>query len=189
MSLTEEQIARMERMKKVAQEKKKWKEKAALSGSSGGKSGPPSGGQVLYNSGGSGVALQAGQIGGPGVPISQSGQGGGVLKTPVVVERVLQQGVTSSVALHHNSSSTATTRDISSGVGIASSSSSSSSGISNYHSSLAGRPAPTFCGGSVATKPASAFYKPQAAPPPLPRGNFRPQEQPSTFKHQAPSKV
>ena len=109
MSLTEEQVARMERMKKVAQEKKKWKEKAALGGGGGGKGGVPSGGWALSTSGGSGPALQVGQSGGPVIPVTQSVQRGGVSKGPVVVEKVLQQGVTSNVALHQHSSSTAIT--------------------------------------------------------------------------------
>ena len=140
MSLTEEQRARMERMKKVAQEKKKWKDKAAQGGGGGNSGG-----------GGSGVAL-------PPVPISKGGQGGGLQKAP----------------------------NITSDSSVASMSSCSGSGSSNHQSSVAARPAQTFCGGSLAT---TAFYKPQAVQPPLPRGNFRPQEHPSAFKHQAPSKV
>ena len=128
MSLTEEQRARMERMKKVAQEKKKWKDKAKQGG--GG------------NTENSGSALPAVQS----VPVSKGGQGG---------------------ALY----------------GLQSMSSSSGIGSS---SSIATRPAPSFCGGSLAT---TAFYKPQAVPPPLPRGNFRPQEQPSGFKSQTSCKV
>ena len=154
MSLTEEQRARMERMKKVAQEKKKWKDKATQGGG-GGNSGAASGGQAPFASGGSGVALQAVQS----VPISRGGQGGGFQKAPY------------------------TTSDISS---VASMSSYNGSGRSNHQSSTAARPIQTFCEGGLATK---GFYKPQAAQPPLPRGNFRPQEQPSAFKHQAPSKV
>ena len=150
MSLTEEQRARMERMKKVAQEKKKWKDKAAQGGG-GGNSGAASGGQAPFASGGSGVAL-------PPVPISKGGQGGGLQKAP----------------------------NITSDSSVASMSSCSGSGSSNHQSSVAARPAQTFCGGSLAT---TAFYKPQAVQPPLPRGNFRPQEHPSAFKHQAPSKV
>ena len=149
MSLTEEQRARMERMKKVAQEKKKWKDKATQGGG-GGNSGAASGGQAPFASGGSGVAL-------PAVPISKGGQGG-LQKAPII------------------------TSDSS----VASMSSCNSSGSSNNQSSIVARPAQTFCGGSLAT---TAFYKPQAVQPPLPRGNFRPQEHPSAFKHQAPSKV
>ena len=185
MSLTEEQRARMERMKKVAQEKKKWKEKATHSG--GGNSGAASGGQADSVRGGCGVALQTVQSGGgQGVHIA-SVQAGGLQKIPVVVERVCQQD---GIAKSQQSSITATASSVPSGSSVASVSSSNGSGSSNHQSSIAGRAAPTFCGGSVATKPALAFYKPQAqAPPPLPRGNFRPQEQPSAFKHQAPSKV
>ena len=179
MSLTEEQRARMERMKKVAQEKKKWKDKAALSGNGVGESGAPSGGRVLSTSGGSSV-----QSGRSGVP---SGQGGDFQKAPVVVEKVFHKNGTWNLALAPESYSTS---NITNGSCVASISSSSGRGSSNHQSSIAGKPAPTSYGGSVAaTKPASAFYKPQAAQPPLSRGNFRPQEQPSNFKHQPPSKV
>ena len=52
MSMTEEQRARMERMKKVAQEKKKWKDKATQGGG-GGTGGTASGRQAPFVSGGS----------------------------------------------------------------------------------------------------------------------------------------
>ena len=178
MSLTEEQRARMERMKKVAQEKKKWKDKASHGG---GISAPPSGGQGLSRR--MSAALSYVQGNERGVPISQSVQGEGVQKAPVTVDRV----ALSSVALP-SSSTAGSASDFTSGNGVSSIFSSSSSGSDNHQSSLAARLAPSE-GSIVATKPASAFYKPQAAQPPLPRGNFRPQEQPSTFKHQASSKV
>ena len=86
MSMTEEQRARMERMKKVAQEKKKWKERAALNEGKVGSEAP---------------AVSAGSV------------------------------------------------------------------------------------GAKLANPTSSFYNSQAAPPPpLPRGNFRPQEQTSAFQHQ-----
>ena len=86
MSMTEEQRARMERMKKVAQEKKKWKERAALNEGEVGSEAP---------------AVSAGSV------------------------------------------------------------------------------------GAKLANPTSSFYNSQAAPPPpLPRGNFRPQEQTSAFQHQ-----
>ena len=187
MSLTEEQRARMERMKKVAQEKKKWKDKASF-GEGGGSNGPASGVPALSKR--MGTALHSVQGGGheQGVAISQYVQGRGVQKASVTVDRVLQQAVISNVALP-SCSTASSASNISNSIGGASLSSSSGGHSSNHQSSLAARPAPTFCGGSISTKPASAFYKPQAAPPPLPRGNFRPQEQPSTFKHQAPSMV
>ena len=121
----------MERMKKVAQEKKKWKDKAKQGGAGN-----------TENSGGALPAVQS-------VPVSKGGQVG---------------------ALY----------------GLQSMSSSSGIGSSSLQSSIATWPAPSFSGGSLAT---AAFYKPQAVPPPLPRGNFRPQEQPSVFKSQTPSKV
>ena len=52
MSLIEELRARMERMKKVAQEKKKWKDKATQGGG-GGTGGTASGRQAPFVSGGS----------------------------------------------------------------------------------------------------------------------------------------
>ena len=184
MSLTEEQRARMERMKKVAQEKKKWKDKATHSGG-GNNSGAASGGQALSAGGGCGVAVQS--SGGQGVPIAKSGQGGGFQKVPVVVDRVCQQGGSSKT--QQSSSTVSSAPNITSGGRVAGMISSNGSSSSNHQSSTAARPAPTFCGGSQTTNPVSSFYRPQAAPPPLPRGIFRPQEQPSAFKHQAPSKV
>ena len=200
-------------MKKVAQEKKKWKDKASHGGG-GGSSGPASGIPDLSMR--MGTTLQSVQGSGRGqeVAISQGVQRGGVQKAPVTVNRAFQQAVISNVALP-SCSTASSASNISSGIDGASRSSSSGGHSSNHQSSTAGRPTPTFCGGSLAatklvrvpnsqefgktnqsqtgnlstTKPASAFYKPQAAQPSLPRGNFRPQEQSSTFKHQAPSKV
>ena len=175
----------MERMKKVAQEKKKWKDKASFGE---GSNGPASGVPALSKR--MGTALHSVQGGGheQGVAISQYVQGRGVQKAPVTVDRVLQQAVISNVALP-SCSTASSASNISSSIGGASLSSSSGGHSSNHQSSLAARPAPTICGGSISTKPASVFYKPQASQPPLPRGNFRSQEQPSAFKHQPPSKV
>ena len=148
MSLSEEQRARMERMKKIAQEKKKWKDRAQIK--SGG------GGLDLGENSMVSSFVSAGQ----GCRVSTSDQGGGVKRTPVIVDRVVGN---SSNNMDHFASTTHS-NIVTNG----------SSGSGNYYkqSNMSTSVRPNLNGSysdnlptisNVAT-PASDFYKPRLLP-------------------------
>ena len=173
MSLSEEQRARMERMKKVAQEKKKWKDRAQI------------------KSGGSGLDLGENSMvssfvsAGHGCGVSTSDQGGGVNRSSVVVDRV---GGNSSNYVDQFASTThgniATNGSIGSGNYYKQLNVSTSvrPNLNGSHSDNLSKMS------SVAT-PASDFYKPQTAPLQVSKGNFRSQNQLAASRLPAPSKV
>ena len=174
MSLSEEQRARMERMKKVAQEKKKWKDRAQTK--SGG------GGLDLGENSMVSSFVSVGQ----GCGVSTSDQGGGVNRTPVIVDRVVGN---SSNNMDQFASTThgniVTNGSIGSG-NYYKQSNMSTSVRPNLNGSHTDNPPKI---SNVATPASDYFYKPQTAPLQVSKGNFRSQNQLAASRLPAPSKV
>ena len=160
-------------MKKVAQEKKKWKDRAQIKSGGGGLD---LGGNSMVSS-----FVSAGQD----CRVSTSDQGGGVKRTPVIVDRVVGN---SSNNMDQFASTTHGNIVTNGSIGCGDYYKQSNVSTS-VRPKLNGSHSDNLSKISNAATPASDFYKPQTAPLQVSKGNFGSQNQLAASRLPVPSKV